>query len=137
MTTIRNKPVEELFRIRFQNNVGDSDSETIEKKVEGTVSSFDLAHINKYLGKIIDITPLRPGSGWKIYGCIHKAQFILQILEEHFSFDLHKELKVEEDNHELYDAINTLDSVIDQLNIAKEELQMHLSYTEVKENESN
>jgi hypothetical protein len=131
MTDLRNKPVENLFRIRFQNAVGDCDSEIIEKKEADAIASFDLSSVKEHIEKIKDIVPLRPGNGWKITECTSKAQFILQLFDEHFSFSMNRTLK--DYDSKLFNAINTLDSVIDQMNIAKEELQMHLSYATIKE----
>ncbi len=133
MQNLKSKPVKNLCRLKFQNKNGCIDSEVIEKKEIESVLSFDLSSIREHIDNIVEISPLRPGDGWKINDCTQRAKFILQLFEEHFSFAMDKVLNVREDSAYFNNAIKTLDSIIDQINIAKEELQIHLSYIDFKE----
>lgn len=133
MQNLKSKPVKDLCRLKFQNKVGYIDSEVIEKKETESVLTFDLSSIKTHIENIVEISPLRLGDGWKINDCTQRAQFLLQLFEEHFSFDMNKVLNVKKDSAYFDNAINTLESVIDQLNTAKEELQIHLSYIDFQE----
>lgn len=131
MPSLKNKPIGDLFQIRFKNEKGDIDSDVVERKEIGSNTSFDITHIKQHVQSIIEIAPLRPGNGWKISDCCHKAQSILQVFEGYFEFAFDRELSIEKDSAEYYDALRILDSVIDQLNSAKKEIEMHLSYVEM------